>query len=200
MLSVPLAVPQTMLSVRPRCPTRCCRRRSRCPRRYCRRRRPCPRPRCRSRRRRNRCPRRCCRRRRRCPTRCCAVSARRAPHDVVGPGRRPQTMSAHDGSLQPVPQTMLSVPSAVCTAPHVVPTFHALAVGSRKPPDSKWLPQMTCLLQMLGRAPCRQAGLAKNCARLTAPRHSGSRRLAERVVPRLVLRRVLQDRLHQHSA
>ena len=186
MLSPSSAVPQTMLSPSTRCPRRCCRsrrRRSRCPTRCCRRRRPCPR--------------RCCRRRRRapddvvaagaCPRRCCR-RRRRAPDDVVA------------RSSRSVPHTMLS-PS--CPASWPRPTrcccAHALAVGmmhaARQPvvaPDDL-------------AAPDRCTGMrSPGCAVRVEPRQAhGAERVEEagalrqRVVARILLRGVLQDRLDQ---
>ena len=169
MLSSPLGAPHDVVAAA-RCPTRCCRRRRPCPTRCCRRRRaphdvvaaagaphdvvvaavvphtmlsPSP----------------------RCPTRCCR--RRRVPHTMLSP------------SL--VPHTMLSQSLDAVRAPHDVVARRsshapgcsdrdALAVGFRTPPDSRWLPQIICLLHIFWSGMrCPAAPSRRTRARRTAP-------------------------------
>ena len=120
------------------------------------------------------------------------------PQTMLSPSSVPQTMLSQSASPQAVPHTMLS-PSSVLATPQLVPTRNALAFGSSEPLPRRWLPQMMCLLHIFwtgtvapgcrGRVETREADGADGVQEAGA--------LRQRVVVRILLRGVLQDRLHR---
>ena len=202
-------VPQTMLSRRARCPTRRCRPRCAVPQTMLspslRR---CPTRRCRSRRRRSRCPTRCCRHRR-CPRRCCRLSrtcprrcCRRrscAPDDVVATSRgAPDDVvaAAHRAPARCCRRSSAASrrrPRRPSCAPRRSPC------GLMTPPVERVVaPENLAAPHRLRRHPV--AGLARHVELRQAHRaerveEAGA--LRQRVVARIHLRGVLQDRLDQ---
>ena len=89
------------------------------------------------------------------------LSPSAVPQTMLSPSLVPQTMvSPQSAEPHDVPHTMLSpVSPLIFGTPQRTPSFQAFAFGSMKPPDSSWLPQMKCLLQ-IGSTGTRWPGFA----------------------------------------